>query len=279
MMSQPGKQPKAKTSGLMVVTCILVAVAVLISIIGLLMAFGNSQKLNALQDESAVVETEPQEQTEPTEAPVLSLAQQDLKVKVSFNPKNKDSGVTLEAQGCSGVQVIPTVRVSSIANPVSAAATRYEVEIAYTEEEKTETMYLDLRSSDREKEAVALLDPEDEKKLTREDLSAFAYKLPQLLGTPEEEGVMLSAIFDSKGNEIDVNKYSQEGKLTPAATLMGEDGTGYLVIYADFLKAVVEGEELETNAYFTYTFTFTNQEGGSLTLELSDISYQNITQD
>lgn len=277
--AQP-QQKKKSGSGLLVLVCALVAAVLLLSILSLMMTLTNSRKLEALSQKNSAPASATQATEEPTEATEpLTLAQQDVSVRVDFDPAERENGVEVTADGAVSVKSQGHIK------GLAVMATRYEVTVTYEEAGRNHELYLDLRSSDREREAGVLLDPEDELELTDGDLSAFACKLPECFGKPANEkdyGFSLARILDRNGNPVDLSKYTLEGaqKREPVAFVQDkETGTVYFVIYADFLEAMEEDSLKKDDVAFTYEFCYQSQDGGTLTIALGDINFKNIEND
>ena len=279
--AQP-QQKKKSGGGLLIILCVLMAVVLLLRVFSLMMVLTNSRKLEQLSKKDSAPAATAQlteasaEATEP-----LTLAQQDVTVRVDFDPTNRDKGEGVEVTAAGA----ESVKTQGYGGVMSGRPTRYVVTVMYEEAGRNHELDLDLRSSDREEEAIALLDPEDELELTDDDLSAFACKVPECFGEPADEkdyGFSLKQILDRNGNAVVLSKYSLEGKQErmPVAFLRDEEaGTVYFVIYADFLEAMEEDALKKDDVAYTYEFCYTNQDGGTLTIALGDINYRNISND
>ena len=277
--AQP-QQKKRSGGGLLIILCVLMAVVLLLSVFSLMMVLTNSRKLEQLSKKDSAPAATAQPTEEPTEATEpLTLAQQDVTVRVDFDPANRDNGVEVTAAGAL------SVKTQGYGGVMSGLPTHYEVTVTYEEAGRNHELYLDLRSSEREEEAIALLDPEDELELTDDDLSAFACKVPECFGQPADEkdyGFSLTRILDRNGNSVDLSKYSLEGKQErkPATFVQDkETGTVYFVVYADFLEAMEEDALKKDDVAYTYEFCYTGKDGGTLTIALGEINFKNIGND
>ena len=86
--AQP-QQKKKSGGGLLIILCVLMAVVLLLSIFSLMMVLANAQKLEELSGKNSAPAPSTQPTEEPTEATErLTLAQQDVTVRVDFDPAN-----------------------------------------------------------------------------------------------------------------------------------------------------------------------------------------------